>query len=287
MTENETAGSSSETKITDLNLGIKRSLATHKPLGQKLISPKFSTPIGAKALSHSDTQVQNLPFVSESKSNKATKSTSKSTTIQNKSENNNIAIHSSQTEAITPTNVDSTIIQAKAEQNFPEKTEIPQLPQALKNISNYHPIAQSSVADKIDSTLTHHIQKAPVQDIPDSWSSIAELFGETQVESVSQTTVVQALKDKQHWDNLSPLQNIKDIKNKTSEQVIQARPNTSNSAESIDDNYSNLSTNEDYAAKEELEHLDTLAREVYKMLKQRLEIERERQGNNYSGRLPW
>jgi len=291
MTENETAGFSSEpseTEITNLNLGIKRPLPTHKPLGQKLISPKFSTPIGAKKLSNSEPQIQDSPVLSEFKSNKPIKSTSTSTNIQQKSDNNNFTLQPSQTEAIAPTNVDSTIIQAKAEQNFPEKTEIPQLPQALKNISNYRPISQSSIADKIDSPPTHHIQKAPVQDIPDSWSSIAELFGKTQVESVSQTTVVQALKDKQHWDNqLTPLQNIKTLKNKTSEQFIQAKPDTSNSAESIDDNYSNLSTNKDSAPKEELENLDTLAREVYKMLKQRLDIERERRGNNYSGRLPW
>ncbi|MGG6286219.1 hypothetical protein ACQ4M3_31935 [Leptolyngbya sp. AN03gr2] len=34
-------------------------------------------------------------------------------------------------------------------------------------------------------------------------------------------------------------------------------------------------------------NLEVLAREIYGLLRQRLEIERERHGNHYSGRLPW
>ncbi|MCC5634795.1 ELKS/Rab6-interacting/CAST family protein [Nostoc sp. CHAB 5844] len=203
------------------------------------------------------------------------------------------------------------IQQKKAEQNYQGKAEIPQLPKALKNISIFYPLSQSSdfisstVPDATDSldvphsvpmsdTPAHYIQKEPEQDIPNSWSSIAELFGESKVNTVSPTMVVQPLRDKKQGNNkLKPLQYIKTLKkadfskNVTSRQFIQASPETSTPAESIEENYSNSSTNKDSASEDELENLNTLAREVYKMLKQRLDIERERRGNNYSGRLPW
>ena len=35
------------------------------------------------------------------------------------------------------------------------------------------------------------------------------------------------------------------------------------------------------------DYLDTLAREVYTLLRARLERDRERRGNRYNGRLPW
>uniref|UniRef100_UPI000A89C883 hypothetical protein n=1 Tax=Pseudanabaena sp. 'Roaring Creek' TaxID=1681830 RepID=UPI000A89C883 len=45
---------------------------------------------------------------------------------------------------------------------------------------------------------------------------------------------------------------------------------------------------QDEADEDNLEHnLETLAQEIYILLKQRLGIEKERQGNKYQGRLPW
>ncbi|NES97675.1 MAG: hypothetical protein F6K32_21185 [Desertifilum sp. SIO1I2] len=35
------------------------------------------------------------------------------------------------------------------------------------------------------------------------------------------------------------------------------------------------------------QNLEVLASEIYQLLRQRLEMERERQGGYYSGRLPW
>lgn len=46
-------------------------------------------------------------------------------------------------------------------------------------------------------------------------------------------------------------------------------------------------SDEDFSEDEGVDNLEILAREIYSFIKQRLEIERERRGNNYSGRLPW
>ncbi|MBU7581709.1 MAG: hypothetical protein KAF91_02140, partial [Nostoc sp. TH1S01] len=118
MTENLTTGFNSEPSEPNLNLGIKRPLLPHQPLGRKLISPKFLSPLGAKSLSNFDpsiffnsettdfniidTSFQNSPFFSESKSphlnnknlsevNTVTKNTSNSTIIQHKLDNSNFA----------------------------------------------------------------------------------------------------------------------------------------------------------------------------------------------------
>jgi len=253
--------------MTDLNLGIKR------PLGQKLISPKLFSPLGAKKLSNSNISIL---LNSETKDSSPVDILSESQSQVFK----NLAKAASNTKPSSNTNpsTNSTVIQPQ--------TEIPQLPKALKKISTFQPIPEPSnlVVNQIDSVnvsprssypTTHHIQKVSEQDIPDSWSNIAELFGKSEVDIVQPLTI--ASTQSQHSKNQ---------KNKTSSQVIQAYTSseTSTSVESIE---SDSLINEDSVSEDELANLETLAREVYKMLKQRLEIQRERRGNNYSGRLPW
>lgn len=289
------------------------------PLGAKSLS-NFDSSIFLNSETNDshilDNESQNSPFLSKSKSkslnssnlaeaNKTKKSTSNSTIIQAQIDSHD-SMASPKIENLVNTASENIFLPSKkAEQTSHEKAETPQLPKALQNISIFNHLSQSSdlvlstVADEIDSldvshpvpishTPAHHIQKKPEQDIPDSWSSIAELFGESKVDSISSTMVVQPLRDKKQWNNkLKPLQHIKTLNNETFGQVIQASPKTSTSAESMEDNYSNLWTNKYSASENELENLETLAREIYKMLKQRLEIEGERRGNNYSGRLPW
>ncbi|MEB3151509.1 MAG: hypothetical protein VKL60_21140 [Sphaerospermopsis sp.] len=266
MTENLTKG---------LNLDIKQPLIVPKPLGRKLITPKFLSPLGAKKLSSFDT---------------ANLSNSDSKVIQPKPEKT-----ASKAAVIQP---------EKAPQNSQEKTEIPPLPQAIRKISTLQSLAQpselisSTVADEIQSpnlprpvpispAPVRHIQKAPARDIPNSWSSIAELVGEIKVENINQTEIVQPLTEKRQQDNqlnslaTTKLQNSKAAKKtdlneiEPSHQVIQTYNSFENSSAST------------LMSTDDLENLEALAREVYQMLKQRWEIEGERRGNNYSGRLPW
>ncbi|MEA5566073.1 hypothetical protein, partial [Anabaena sp. UHCC 0399] len=52
MRENIETGSDDNSE-----LGIKKPLLPHKPLGQKLLSPKFLSPLGAKYLSNFEPSV--------------------------------------------------------------------------------------------------------------------------------------------------------------------------------------------------------------------------------------
>ncbi|WP_413201430.1 hypothetical protein [Nostoc piscinale] len=184
------------------------------------------------------------------------------------------------------------------------------MPKALKNISIFSPLSQiskstsSTTKDKTNSpkvtqTLsqshnpTYNIQKKSAQDIPNSWSNIAELFDEIQVNSISPKTIIQTLRENnQSYNKPKAVKQIRSVgndfpNNENSMQFIQASYETFNSADSVQQDNSNSLTNEDSTSEDESKNLDTLAREIYKMLKQRLDIERERRGNNYSGRLPW
>ncbi|MBE9210184.1 hypothetical protein IQ244_27550, partial [Nostoc sp. LEGE 06077] len=164
MTENLTTGFASEPSAPNLNLGVKRPLLPHKPFVQKLISPKFLSLLGAKPLSNFDPSVflnsgtidtnlldstfENSPFFSESNlpnftdstlatANKAAKTTSNSTTIQQKLETNNSVVNSNilsknknsidinlaQLEALvdisipSTSSIDPTVIQAQRDNN--------------------------------------------------------------------------------------------------------------------------------------------------------------------------
>ncbi|BAZ32218.1 hypothetical protein NIES4074_47200 [Cylindrospermum sp. NIES-4074] len=223
--------------------------------------------------------------------------------------------------------LDSTeaVIQRSQEtQNLSQNTEIPQLPTVLQNISVLSPLSQQSnfltsnfVDQKVplDTPKTvsvspsspSRIQKSPSKDVsknaPDSWNNIAELISENTVVDNSQSVVAQPLADENQWDNglTSLLQSSQSStgvnipKSRNSSKVIQAKTNSSNSPEiqKVEDNNNQASVTKEAGketselSEDERKNMEVLAREIYKKLQQRLEIEQERQGRNYSGRLPW
>ncbi|MFN6572513.1 hypothetical protein, partial [Dendronalium sp. ChiSLP03b] len=205
-------------------------------------------------------------------------------------------------------------IQSKKEIQHPNhSSEIPQLPTVLKKISIFSPLSQTSnfltstFADETASpdtstpvsfpSLSNHIQKSPMKDIPNSWSSIAELLGESTAVENSPTIVIQPLpNEKREFTYIASPQSYHSQsqpkthypKSSSSNKVIQAytEPSSSISVQTIEETDNEVTiTNE--LPEDEYENLELLAREIYKMLQQRLEIEQERRGKNYSGRLPW
>ena len=63
--------------------------------------------------------------------------------------------------------------------------------------------------------------------------------------------------------------------------------NETNSAEQPVAQIEEISSTNNSSAKEDDRNLEILAREIYSLLRQRLEIDRERRGSYYSDRLPW
>ncbi len=210
--------------------------------------------------------------------------------------------------------VETPLIKLKKETPNPNHiSEIPQLPIALKKISIFSPLSQTSsllasnVADETASldastpislspSLPHHIQKSPMKEIPNSWSSLAELLGESTTVDNSQKTIVQPFADERHeftsiastqseYSQSEPKTHYSQTRN--SRQVIQAYTDPSSSSLQNIEETDNEVTITNESLEDECENLEVLAREIYKMLQYRLEIERERRGKNYSGRLPW
>jgi hypothetical protein len=158
---------------------------------------------------------------------------------------------------------------------------------------------QSSIPSAKDSAIA--------KTIPTSWSSIADLIGETTSDS-SNSMIVQPLLEERGWQE--PIISSSDSRNSYStvdsphtdraNGVIQAYSNTSGrtSASGMEalrqlmessggSKVEAHQSDEDFSEDEGVDNLEILAREIYSFIKQRLEIERERRGNNYSGRLPW
>lgn len=257
-------------ELTALDLNIQKPFLTHKPLGNKFISPKFLSPLGTKLLSDLETSDRSSTKAAIAPAKQVTNTQKKST-------------------------AKTTVIQPQKEaQHQNHNTEIPQLPTRLEKISSLKPLSQTS--DFITSTLREktaslntstppQLQKAATKETPNSWSSIAELVDEMTTVDRSPKTVVQPLKSTR--SQYSP-QIINSPESSNSSPVIQRYTNSDNSTsiQNIEDTNSEVTiTNE--TSEDESENLEILAREIYTMLQQRLKIEQERRGKNYSGRLPW
>ncbi|HIK04624.1 MAG TPA: hypothetical protein IGS40_07915, partial [Trichormus sp. M33_DOE_039] len=206
----------------------------------------------------------------------------------------------------------------------PKNAEIPALPKVLKNISILTPLSQQSeliksnvvenTSQNATNTLSinhisqHKIQKAPIEDLPDSWSSITELIDEMSTINHREKVTIQPQKDEKEWHKVLPNQTKRSpnlgknithkiksqpkidfsTKNNSHHQLIQTFANSADLTiiQKTDDLPSQQPANNNLT-KDEIENLEILAQEIYKILQQRLEIDRERRGNNYSGRLPW
>ncbi|MBH8560915.1 hypothetical protein I8748_01750 [Nostoc sp. CENA67] len=269
-------------EVTAQDLSMKNSLNTQKPLGHKFINPKFLSPLGTKLLSNLGDSVNRTSVGA------ANKSTTKNT---------NTSINTSVVSAET------TVVQPKTKtQHQNHQTEIPQLPTGLQKISTLSPLAQQS--DLITSTFANQttsrnsstsisvsafppvqMRKKSAKEPPNSWSSIAELADKITKVDHNPRVVVQPLNSKR--SHYSP-QAIHYPKSNNSSQIIQtsSSPSSSTSVQNIEDSQNEVTITHE-TSQEEYENLELLAKEIYKMLQQRLKIEQERRGKNYLGRLPW
>ncbi|HLO85892.1 MAG TPA: hypothetical protein VK203_12910, partial [Nostocaceae cyanobacterium] len=197
MAENQGMGSGfnlpeEQTQIPEI--GIKNPLLSHSPLGQKLISPKFLSPLGAKSLSNfdpsvftptessSDTQsenpYQNSPFFPEYRSQQI--SASPSTTnnintpaIQTKIETNNSTLSSealAQTIHIVDhqsTNTETPVLQRQVDsvafaENTSTNTETPALQRQVDSTTFTESSNSSIDTSKKATNVTANPSETPV-----------------------------------------------------------------------------------------------------------------------------
>ncbi|MBD1943858.1 hypothetical protein H6F50_16080, partial [Coleofasciculus sp. FACHB-712] len=168
-------------------------------------------------------------------------------------------------------------------------------------------------------TLPSSNSSTNTREIPTSWSSISELIGEN-TPKASESIVVQPLSEQRTWEApQKPIISKPSDSNSSQSNISQPLINSpqNNSLGNVIQTYSmpsrrtsasgmealiqlmgdadsqvgaidqSVSTVDDSSSEEATDNLELLAREVYSFIRQRLEIERERRGNNYSGRLPW
>jgi hypothetical protein len=121
-----------------------------------------------------------------------------------------------------------------------------------------------------------------VAEVPTEWSSIAELL-----ESSSFSVASSSTQASPPFPDLQPFQ--------TTETAVRAQlespthPTQSDASSTIetDEEPSNVTEETRSDREPSPQQLEKLAREIYSLLRQRLKIEQERNGNSYSGRLPW
>jgi predicted Mrr-cat superfamily restriction endonuclease len=143
----------------------------------------------------------------------------------------------------------------------------------------------------------------PTNDIPTSWSSIAELLGEKTDDSSSTfssvTSIQRAFDDSREqapldwqesnsWESIIPESSRSSDSSSSFNQETPIQRFTTEQAPPHEEVSSaeHPSKQED-SKNEDSNSLEMLALEIYGLVRQRLEIERERHGNYYSDRLPW
>jgi hypothetical protein len=136
------------------------------------------------------------------------------------------------------------------------------------------------------------------ENVPDSWSSIAELIGEStdDFSSVfdSATPLQRAFDDSsdwqqpQAWETIIPQQSgYSNLASSFSQQNSIQRFTTEQTPAQEDISSTEKPSKQEDSENAESQNLELLAWEIYGLVRQRLEIERERYGNYYSNRLPW
>jgi|GEM_PF-5038912 len=138
-----------------------------------------------------------------------------------------------------------------------------------------------------------------VREIPTSWSNLAELVGSSSEPEREQTVQRQVTREESNGKSQSvdrrsqnptsqTIQRVMDkVKERASKRNVTPQENLTISRDYEANNSVTLSASTPAAENEDLENLDILAREIYNSIRQRLAIEQERRGRNYSGRLPW
>ncbi|MGK7913186.1 MAG: hypothetical protein AB4050_17165 [Synechococcus sp.] len=168
----------------------------------------------------------------------------------------------------SPSSPPESVTQAQpAEGNLPSD---PPISSVTQNTPNIPPSTNSSSTNTTNSqSPSPSGPKTSKREIPlpEQWSGLAELLSETSVSVTPPTPTTSHSPPSTR--NASP-------------PTIQPQWDETLSVDSAD------SASPDTTEPEQLNaYLDTLAREVYNLLRLKLERDRERNGNSYTGRLPW
>jgi hypothetical protein len=192
----------------------------------------------------------------------------------------------------------------------PQNKSIPTLPSVLQNISHIQtslsnrknliigsgkstaPDCWNSIDDligskngsKTSSSDSSVIQRSPESATSSSWSSVAELSLSSSTNpnpsgSNTDTSPIMRKAEVHFRPQVFPSNIPTKIQKYTAHEI---------SSESIPDvSVSSIHEPKDETWKASPRDLEMLAQEIYCLLKQRIQIERERQGGNYFGQLPW
>jgi hypothetical protein len=141
------------------------------------------------------------------------------------------------------------------------------------------------------------------RDIPNSWSSIADLLSQTTTNSSSafggETPIQMAFDDSREqapfdwqesnsWDRIIPeYSRSADSSSSFSQETPIQRFTTEETPPQEEVSSTEHPSKQEDSKNEDSKNLEMLAWEIYGLVRQRLEIERERHGNYSSDRLPW
>ncbi|WP_434686381.1 hypothetical protein [Pseudanabaena minima] len=148
-------------------------------------------------------------------------------------------------------------------------------------LANLPPPKASSSKSSLNKQTTNTSDRSP----------LATSHSSSSTSSTSNQTTIQRSADSPTSDNdqdlyLTPTGLQKGNPNK----ITNTRSNTIQrelASDTLPEAQVSVNTNHSYNAENFAENLETLAQEIYILLKHRLETERERQGTRYQGRLPW
>ena len=192
----------------------------------------------------------------------------------------------------------------------PQNKSIPTLPSVLQNISHIQTslsnrknliigsgkstaqdcwnsiddLIGSKNGSKTSSSDSSVIQRSPESATSSSWSSVAELLLSSSTNpnpsgSNTDTSPIMRKAEVHFRPQVFPSNIPTKIQKYTAHEI---------SSESIPDvSVSSIHEPKDETWKASPRDLEMLAQEIYCLLKQRIQIERERQGGNYFGQLPW
>ncbi|NET55086.1 MAG: hypothetical protein F6K47_02450 [Symploca sp. SIO2E6] len=190
-----------------------------------------------------------------------------------------------------------------------EETGFPNRPSSMDV-----PTSWSNIAELLGQSTTTEPEAPVIQrpsasstDTPTSWSNIAELLGEStptepevpviqrrieQRKSVdSQPSIIQRYPEEPAEELVFTPEGFRTVNAETAnrtnqrDSLIQTKLETTEQ-QPVSEVISSVEPTED-DTKEDSQSLEILAREIYSLIKQRLAIEKERQGSYNSDRLPW
>jgi hypothetical protein len=140
-------------------------------------------------------------------------------------------------------------------------------------------------AQSVSQTASTSSNRETVASVPDEWSSIAELLNRSSSPASHSSSSASA-----PFPDLQPFGATETVIQAQFEPVMRQMsanpsPTTHTEEERSQVTEVKADTEEDEAPSPE--QLEKLAREIYGLVRQRLQIEQERSGNSYVGRLPW